>query len=112
MVRVIDCFAFDPCGERFDLSDERAFLYVLPRRTWPHRAPCCAQQLGPARVLAGFFFCAANPKGPRSRVSSSALHSLPALCEPAEDRPASESLAGFDDGERWQVGKRRHVNAR
>jgi len=112
-VQLADFFAFAASGKPFDLIYERAFLCALPRKMWPLYGPRCAQLLALGGLLAGFFFYAANPKGPPFGTSAEELHGLlDPRFELIEDRPASESLAVFGDGERWQVWKRREVNAR
>ena len=107
-IRLGDFFQFDPGPERFDVVYERAFLCALPRKLWPRYAARMAELLGPSKRLSGFFFYHDDPRGPPFGTSPEELHALlDSAFDLVEDRPAAESLAVFQDGERWQVWRRR-----
>lgn len=102
-----DFFRFD-AGPGYDILYERAFKCALPRKLWPAYAERCAQLLPPGGLLAGFFFFRDDPKGPPFGTAPEALRELLSpWFEQLEDRPASESISVFADGERWQVWRRR-----
>jgi SAM-dependent methyltransferase len=103
-----DFFEFDPGPEAFDLVYERAFLCALPRKLWASYAVRMAELLGPGKRLAGLFFYGDNPRGPPFGTNPEELHGLlDRGFELTEDRVATESLAVFQGGERWQVWRRR-----
>jgi hypothetical protein len=107
-VQLADFFAFDPGSNPFEVIYERAFLCALPRKLWLRYAERMAELLPPQQRLAGFFYYDDNPRGPPFGTSPAELHGLlDAAFELVEDRPASESLAVFQGGERWQVWRRR-----
>jgi thiopurine S-methyltransferase len=98
-----DFFTFAP-ATAFDLIFERAFLCALPRRLWPDYARQSARLLKrPGGLLAGFFFCGEEGKGPPF---AAAPETLDALFTPrfsrVDDRPVENPLAFFP-GERWQA---------
>ena len=107
-IRFADFFQLDPGAQPFDVVYERAFLCALPRKLWPRYAARMADLLGPGQRLAGFFFYGDSPRGPPFGTSPEELHGLlDSAFELVEDRSASESLAVFEGGERWQVWRRR-----
>ena len=107
-IQLADFFEFDPGPQAFDMIYERAFLCALPRKLWARYAARMAELLGPQNQLAGLFFYGDNPRGPPFGTSPEELHGLldPGF-ELMEDRAAVESLSVFQDGERWQVWRRR-----
>jgi len=107
-LRLADFFEFDPGPQAFDMIYERAFLCALPRKLWARYAARMAELLGPQKQLTGLFFYGDNPRGPPFGTSPEELHGLldPGF-ELVEDRAAVESLSVFQDGERWQVWRRR-----
>jgi SAM-dependent methyltransferase len=107
-IRLADFFEFDPGPRAFDVVYERAFLCALPRRVWVRYAARMAELLGPGKRLAGLFFYGDNPRGPPFGTSPEELHGLlDPTFELVEDRVATESLAVFQGGERWQIWRRR-----
>lgn len=92
----------------FDVVYERAFLCALPRRMWPAWGERMAELVGPGGVLAGFFFFDAGASGPpfplNSRDELDAL--LGAAFERVADAPVDDSIAVFQDKERWQLWRR------
>jgi hypothetical protein len=107
-IRLADFFTFDPGSAPVEVIYERAFLCALPRRLWTHYAERMADLLAPQQRLAGFFFYSDNLKGPPFGTSpQELLDLLDAAFERIEDRPTAEPLPVFQDGERWQVWRRR-----
>lgn len=104
-VRLADFFDFD-AGGAFDVIYERAFLCALPPKMWPDYPGRCAELLGPAGVIAGFWFFGETPRGPPFGMTQAALD---ALLQPRfgriEDKPVTDSIEVFRDKERWQVWK-------
>jgi hypothetical protein len=103
-----DFFTFDPGSAPVEVIYERAFLCALPRKLWTRYAERMADLLAPQQRLAGFFFYSDNLKGPPFGTSpQELLDLLDAAFERIEDRPTAEPLPVFQDGERWQVWRRR-----
>ena len=107
LVQFADFFAFDVGPPPLDVVYERAFLCALPRKLWQAYADRMAELLQPSKLLAGFFFYRDSPRGPPFGTSPAELHQLlDPTFELIEDRPAADSLAVFEGGERWQVWRR------
>ena len=107
-ILLADFFQFDPGPEAFDVIYERAFLCALPRKLWARYAARMAELLGPGKRLVGFFFYSESPRGPPFGTSPEELHGLlDPTFELIEDREATDPLAVFQDGERWQGWRRR-----
>jgi SAM-dependent methyltransferase len=106
-ILLADFFQFDAGSEAFDVIYERAFLCALPRTLWARYAARTTELLGPGKRLAGIFFYGDSPRGPPFGTSPEELHGLlDATFELTEDRGATDSLAVFQHGERWQVWRR------
>jgi len=107
-IRLADFFTFDAGAMPFDVIYERAFLCALPRTLWTRYAERVADLLAPQQRLAGFFFYSDTLRGPPFGTSPEELLDLlgPSF-EQIEDRPTAEPLPVFQDGERWQVWRRR-----
>lgn len=106
-VRQGDFFA--PIAEApFDVVYERAFLCALPRRMWAAYGERMAELVRPGGVLAGFFYFDAGDRGPpfplNSREELEAL--LDGAFERVADAPVDDSIAVFQDKERWQLWRR------
>src|SRR4029077_2750374 len=107
-IRLPGLFEVDPGPQAFDVVYERGFLCALPRKVWVRYAARMAELLGPGKRLAGLFFYGDNPRGPPFGTSPQELHGLlDPRFELVEDRVATESLAVFQGGERWQIWRRR-----
>ena len=88
---------------------ERAFLGALPHARRTDIVEHWAKLLAPQALLLGFFYIAENPakSGPPFAMTQTQLTSLLApyfVC--IEDKPVEDSLAVFNQHERWQVWQR------
>lgn len=111
-VWLADFFELDAGQKPIDVIYERAFLCALPRKMWHRYAARMAELLRPGTLLAGFFFYGANPRGPPFGTTPTELHGLlDGAFDLIEDRNASESLAVFEGGERWQIWRRQGMHA-
>ena len=106
-VVLADFFSYQPPAP-LQLIYERAFLCALPRPMWPQVAARYAALLPPGALLAGFFFFDSNPKGPPFGIAPAQLDALLAPhFECIADEAVADSIAVFQDKERWQVWRRR-----
>jgi hypothetical protein len=102
-----DFFSFMP-PRSVQLIYERAFLCSMPPRLWPQVVARWADLLPAGGLLAGYFFFDDSPKGPPFGIGAAQLETFMApYFERRDDRTVTDSIAVFQDKERWQVWQRR-----
>ncbi|WP_277189497.1 methyltransferase [Caballeronia sp. BR00000012568055] len=107
IVEEADFFAYQPPFES-DWIYERAFLCALPKNRWQDYAARMASLLKPGKLLAGFYFLGATPKGPPFGIERADLDALlTPYFDLIDEHEVTGSIPVFAGRERWLTWRRK-----
>jgi SAM-dependent methyltransferase len=107
IVEEADFFAYQPPFQT-DWIYERAFLCALPKNRWTDYAARMAALLTPGKLLAGFYFLGATPKGPPFGIERPDLDALlTPYFDLIDEHEVTGSIPVFANRERWLTWRRK-----